>query len=1044
MTSDFGAALSSESASLSTEQLVQENRGYRRLFEQAAEGIFQTTAEGKYLRVNPALARIYGYASPADLLAHVQDIGAQLYVDPQQRQRFLDLMAAHGAVTDFEAEIYRKDGSTTWIVESAHRICADDGTFLYFQGTVRDFGPQRRQERFWRQSAAAISELMRGALFALEFSAAVQRVLEVAAETLAVSRCSLWLTPPGQGDRLICMGLYNAQVQTHEQGGELLARDFPTYFAFLERERFLATTDAQRDPRTAEFTESYLRPNHIVAMLDVALWHRGLWRGVVCAETVGTGRDWFPEEQTFLAEIADFCSLLLEIRDRQETERQLRASEASNRALIQAMPDLLLRVGWDGAYLAEPLGRERLRAIAHGERPFVGCTVFDSLPPDWASRKLQAVRQAILTGEMQVYEQCLDIRGKTVHEEVRVAAVNSHEAMVWVRDITERKEVETQMQQALDEALGLNAILYNLAEGLLVVDRQGYVTHCNPVLRRLYALADGAVGRHYHTLPLGSLAAVVQGALAEPQEITVGEIELAADRFGRATATGVFRAASRDLENWVGVAVLVRDITDEREVDRMKTEFIATVSHELRTPLTSVLGFAAIVKEKLAEDIAPLVAEAEKKYQRSLQRIEKNLNIIVTEAERLTSLIDDVLDIAKMEAGKIEWRMEVTDIGEVMERALNATSSLFEQSGLTCIPDIAAPLPPVMGDRDRLIQVAINLISNAVKFTQAGSVTCRVWAEGDRVVFSVQDTGVGIAPADCAKVFDKFKQVGDTLTDKPKGTGLGLSICKQIVEYHQGRIWVESELGKGSTFLVSLPIATSTPAIPTLPVFNEFLSRLKRQVDPTTGKQILIVDDDPHIRELLRQELEGEGYTVWEASDGMAAIRQVKVQRPDLVILDVMMPQMNGFDAAAVLRNDPLTADIPILMLSIVQDRERGYRLGIDRYLPKPIAKGQLLNAIESLLHQGTSPKKVLIVDQNASTARTLAEVLQAKGYTVVEASSDREGLEKAISIQPDAIVIDALLSRNTDFVQALRFERGMENVVFVMLGDRQEEPLDL
>ncbi|MFQ3678883.1 MAG: PAS domain S-box protein, partial [Pseudanabaenaceae cyanobacterium] len=694
MTSDFEDKPVPESAALSAEQLMQENRGYRWLFEQAAEGIFQTTVEGQYLRVNPALARIYGYASPAELLANVRNIGTQLYVDPQQRQRFLDLMAAHGTVTDFEAEIYRKDGSTTWIVESAHRVCDAEGRVLYFQGTVRDVGPQRRQERFWRQSAAAISELMRGALFALEFSAAVQRVLEVAAETLAVSRCSLWLAPPMKGDRLGCVGLYDAQVPAYSQGGELLARDFPTYFAFMQQDRFLATADAQGDPRTVELRESYLQPNNIMAMLDAALWHRGVWRGVVCAEMVGTVREWFPEEQTFLAEIADFCSLLLEIRDRQATERQLRASEASNRALIQAMPDLLLRVNWEGAYLSEPLGRERLRAISHGERDFVGCTVFDSLPPDWASRKLQAVRQAILLGQMQIYEQCLDIRGQTVHEEVRVAAVNSDEALVWVRDITDRKEVETQMQRALDEALGLNAILYNLAEGLLVVDRQGVVTHCNPVLRRMYALAEAPVGRPYRTLPLGSLAAVVQEALADPQEVTVGEIELAADRFGRATATGVFRAASRDLENCVGVAVLVRDITDEREVDRMKTEFIATVSHELRTPLTSVLGFAAIVKEKLATDIAPLVNTADKKYQRSLQRIEKNLNIIVAEAERLTSLIDDVLDIAKMEAGKIEWRMETTDIGEVLERALNATASLFEQSGLTCTRDIAPQLPP--------------------------------------------------------------------------------------------------------------------------------------------------------------------------------------------------------------------------------------------------------------------------------------------------------------------------------------------------------------
>ncbi|NJK60821.1 MAG: GAF domain-containing protein [Oscillatoriales cyanobacterium SM2_1_8] len=161
-------------------------------------------------------------------------------------------------------------------------------------------------------------------------------------------------------------GLYNAQTQTCERGGELLARDFPIYFAAMQRERFLAAADAWADPRTAEFSESYLRPNRVHAMLDVAVWHRGVWRGVICAEMVEAQRVWQPEEQTFAAEIADFCSLLLEIRDRQEAERRLRASEASNRALIQAMPDLLLRVNWEGAYLAEPLGRDRLRRSPMG------------------------------------------------------------------------------------------------------------------------------------------------------------------------------------------------------------------------------------------------------------------------------------------------------------------------------------------------------------------------------------------------------------------------------------------------------------------------------------------------------------------------------------------------------------------------------------------------------------------------------------------------------------------------------------------------------
>jgi DNA-binding response OmpR family regulator len=223
-----------------------------------------------------------------------------------------------------------------------------------------------------------------------------------------------------------------------------------------------------------------------------------------------------------------------------------------------------------------------------------------------------------------------------------------------------------------------------------------------------------------------------------------------------------------------------------------------------------------------------------------------------------------------------------------------------------------------------------------------------------------------------------------------------------------------------------------------LPRFDVLIHQLQRQmVAPHDGpKRILIVDDDAHIRELLRQELEQAGYGVMEAGDGFAAIQQVKTLKPDLVILDVMMPQMNGFDAAAVLRNDPDVAEIPIIMLSIVQDKERGYRLGIDRYLTKPIDKDRLLGDIESLLHQGSSTKKVLIVDRDASTVKTLAEVLQAKGYTVSEAQSEREGLEKAIAVKPDVIIVDAH-AQESELVRALRFERDFHDVVFLLMpGD--------
>jgi signal transduction histidine kinase len=242
-----------------------------------------------------------------------------------------------------------------------------------------------------------------------------------------------------------------------------------------------------------------------------------------------------------------------------------------------------------------------------------------------------------------------------------------------------------------------------------------------------------------------------------------------------------------------------------------KSAFLANVSHELRTPLTSVLGFAKIIEKRLAEVIIPklqadLATNGDAKTQRALRQVKENIGIIVAEGTRLTAMINDVLDLAKIEAGKVEWQMQPLAVTELIERAIAATTSLFEQKELELTTDIAADLPQIMGDRDRLIQVIINLLSNAVKFTDRGSVTCRARQDNNAIIISVIDTGIGIAATDRPKVFEKFIQVGNTLTDKPQGTGLGLPICKQIVEHHGGRIWVESELGRGSAFFFTLPL----------------------------------------------------------------------------------------------------------------------------------------------------------------------------------------------------------------------------------------------
>jgi signal transduction histidine kinase/CheY-like chemotaxis protein len=564
------------------------------------------------------------------------------------------------------------------------------------------------------------------------------------------------------------------------------------------------------------------------------------------------------------------------------------------------------------------------------------------------------------------------------------------------------------------------------------------------------------------------------------KDVGVTTTELGLNRMGRAAASylgvpimagdeiiGVLSVQSTEAENRfnadnerllstiaasVGVAINKAQLFDEvnqakqqaeragkaaEKANEAKSAFLSTVSHELRTPLTSVLGFAKIIRKRLEEKIFPIVDTTDTKTEKTISQISENLQVVISEGERLTHLINDVLDLAKIEAGKMEWNQENVSMAEVGERALAATTTLFDQKNLQIIREIEPDLPEIVGDRDKLIQVVINLISNAVKFTDAGSITCRMQQKNNELVVSIIDTGIGIKSEDFGAVFEQFKQVGgDTLTDKPKGTGLGLPICKEIVEHHGGHIWLESEVGKGSTFSFAIPI-TKSDIIKEQPIhLNDLVKQLRQQMLFSSIKMdgknatILIVDDDDSIRSLLRQELSDAGYITEEASNGKEALQSIRNHRPDLVILDIMMPEINGFDVAAILKNDPQTMDIPIIVLSIVQDKSRGFRIGVDRYLTKPIDTTQLFTDVGTLLEQGKSKKKVMVVDEDNMAVRTLTDVLLAKGYHVVE-SDGSQLVEKAIENQPDIIIVNSMLTDKTEIVQTLRFEKGLENVLF-------------
>jgi len=462
-----------------------------------------------------------------------------------------------------------------------------------------------------------------------------------------------------------------------------------------------------------------------------------------------------------------------------------------------------------------------------------------------------------------------------------------------------------------------------------------------------------------------------------------------------------------------------------------KSTFLASVSHELRTPLTSVLGFAKIIQKRLEERIFPALQADDPKMERAITQVSDNINIIVSEGERLTTLINNVLDLAKIEAGKVEWHMETLNAAEVIERATAATLSLFEQARLKLIKDVPPDLPEIIGDRDRLMQVLINLISNAVKFTPEGTVTCRARFLNGQIMFSVIDTGVGIAEVDQPRVFEKFVQAGDTLTGKPKGTGLGLPICKEIVEHHGGRIWLESEPGSGSNFSFMIPVSDASAAVQeTAPLDLKLLVEQMRQdgmhaapVINSTRKTILVVDDEEPIRQLIRQQFEMKGYSIREAGNGWNAIDEVKRSRIDLIILDVRMPEMSGFEIAAIFKNNPPTMNIPIVMLSAYPDKNPSQHVPVERYLTKPFDPAALLAEVEGLL--STKPK-ALVVDEDAAIVEVLSGVFQAQGYAVSQAYSGDELRKKALSIKPDMIIINSAFS---DIAESLNREKGLENV---------------
>ena len=428
---------------------------------------------------------------------------------------------------------------------------------------------------------------------------------------------------------------------------------------------------------------------------------------------------------------------------------------------------------------------------------------------------------------------------------------------------------------------------------------------------------------------------------------------------------------------------------------QLKSQFLANMSHELRTPLNSIIGYTELL-------LGGLYGPINEKQQDRLEKVLRN-------GRNLLNLINDVLDLSKIEAGRLELELRPVNMCHVIQAVLGSIQPLADEKGLVLVAEVPDTLPPLIADEGRLSQILLNLLSNAVKFTEEGSVTVTAGLnqEHDALIIRVSDTGIGIPPEQHDRIFEEFYQADGTTTRKHGGTGLGLAITRRLVQMHGGQISVESEAGQGATFTVTLPLSP--------PQAETQLHAAETPPAGTSAPEVLVIDDEPEATDIIREYLTAAGYRVCVAFSGEEGLKMARKSRPAAITLDLMMPGMDGWEVLQKLRSDPRTADIPVIIVSILDQRPVAVEMGIWEHIVKPVQADRLLDALSrALIRPPTYP--ILIVDDNPDDRERLSTILTHEGYNVVSAPNGQEAIEWLKSNRARLMILDLMMPHISGF----------------------------
>lgn len=747
---------------------------YRSIFENSTEGIFQTTFDGQYLSANPALASIYGYDSPEELIHSINNIDKQLYVDHHRRQEFIEVMDRQDVVYEFESEIYRKDHNVIWISENARAVRDVQGNLLFYEGAVKDITELKRAQE-------------------------------------ALRRRNEYLATAAEVSRLVSSTL-----------------DLPTLFE-----------------RTVSLIQSRFKYYHVaVFTLDETGFNAML------REATGDAGNEMKRNQHFLP--------------------------VGSKSIIGF-------VTGSGETL---VANDTTTDLTHRPNPLLPDTLAEAgIPLKIGSRVIGA----------------LDIQSTEVN--------SFHE-----EDISVLQTLADQIAVAIDNA-------------------------------RSYELAQKAV-------------------------------------------------------------------TEIRELDRIKSQFLANMSHELRTPLNSIIGFSRVILKGIDGPVS------EQQHQ--------DLSAIYNSGQHLLGLINDILDLSKIEAGKMDLAMEEMNIADTINSVMSTAAGLVKDKSVKLKHDLPPNIPTIRGDPMRVRQILLNLISNAAKFTDEGSITVTATPTTSptgvaELLVSVIDTGPGISQEDQNKLFQAFSQVDSSPTRRTGGTGLGLSISQRLISLHNGRIGVRSTVGQGSTFYFTIPLFRQPAPEPA----------------PGQGKVILCIDDDQQIISLYERYLKPQGYQVIPLTRSSNARDTIKRLKPYAVTLDIMMPDIDGWNLLQELKADADTRDTPIIICSIIEEEEKGFSLGASDYLVKPIQETDILGALNRLNGDGAI-HRVLVIDDSADDLRLIEKMLADHSqFQPILAEGGEKGWEIIESDPPNAIILDLFMPDLNGFtiLERLRSTPDLRDIPVIVVS---------